>query len=115
MASIFDEAMADGDMFEEARASVEHLRENCPLLADLLGGTKGKAGVVDRSPGSVRLFSNGGVLKMEISGIEWTRVGYLVVPKEIKHFSHTEALLESAKISWSKKRERKDSKTDAPF
>lgn len=115
MPSIFDEAMGESDLFEEARRSVDHLRPDCPLLADLLGGTKATSTSVERSPGSIRLFSNGGVLKMEISGIDWTRKGYLIVPTEITRFSLTEALLESGKISWSKKTERVNPKTGVPY
>jgi len=115
MSNLFDEAMSDADIYAEARASVEHLRELCPTLADLLGGTKGKSGVVDRSPGSVRLFSNGGRLKLEITGIDWVRKGYLLVPSEFKHFSHIESMLVNEKISWTKKAAQKVSMTEPPY
>jgi len=113
--SIFDQAVGPDDAYEEALEAVSQIYKECPMLADLLTGDPGSKGGVFRGPGSVRLLTNGGVLKLELWGPTWEKRGYILVPKEFNSFGHFEKMLTSEKISWSTKRERKDSSKDAPY
>lgn len=114
MGSLFDKAMGGGDLYEEAYKVCTKFREEFPQLADIIGGSKGKSGVVDRSPGSVRLFANGGELKAEITGTEWVMRGYLVIPQGVPCFISIEKELAAGRIGWGTKTERKNRYPEPP-
>lgn len=115
MGDLFRRATEKGDIFEEAEMAVRTLKTEFPHLHDLLCGKKGNGTTADRLPGSLRLFTNGGELKAEITGPEWVMKGYLIVPKEDMSFRAIEEQLSSGKIGWSVKTDRKDSSSKPPY
>lgn len=107
MSDLFARAMSKADAFAEAKAAIGWMRETYPFLHDILAGCRGSNGGVDRSPGSVRLFTNGGELKAEVTGMEWVMRGYLVIPKGDLTMALIEKELAEGRIGWSAKTERK--------
>jgi hypothetical protein len=109
MADLFARAMSKGDTYEEAAKACDWLKEGYPYLHDVLCGHKPSKDGVPRLPGSVRIFTNGGELKCEITGQEWLMRGYLVLPPGVLTIEAIEDQLKSGQIGWAVKTERKAS------
>jgi len=115
MSDLFARAMMKGDPFAEAKKAVGHLKERFPMIHDVLAGYTASNGVVDRMPGSIRLFTNGGALKVEVTGQDWLMKGYLVIPQGLLTFEAIEAELAAGNIGWTAKHEQPNSKTKPPY
>lgn len=115
MSDLFSRAMSKGDPYEEASKAVSELKSAFPYLHDVLAGSKANGSGVDRLPGSLRLFTNGGELKAEITGQEWIMRGYLLIPKGLLTFEAIEAELAAGRIGWTVKTERLDGSKKVPY
>lgn len=109
MSDLFSRAMEKEDSFEQAAMAVKGIKKQFPYLHDVLAGARANGSGVDRSPGSLRLFTNAGTLKAEISGREWIMRGYLVLPEGVLSIEAIEETLKSGKIGWSVASEPRDS------
>lgn len=109
MSDLLSRAMSKGDPWDEASKAVGWLKENFPFLHQVLAGQREKEKVVAALPGSVRLFSNGGELKAEITGPEWVMKGYLVLPKEVTILENLEKELADGRIGWTVKTDKVNS------
>jgi len=107
MSDLFSRAMEKSDGIAEAQKACSKIKEKFPYLHDILAGFRGTNGKSDRNPGSVRIFSNGGELKAEVTGKEWVMRGYLLLPEGNLSFENIEAELAAGKIGWSANTERK--------
>jgi hypothetical protein len=107
MSDLFARAMTKGDVFVEASNAVGWMKDVYPFLHQVLAGNHGSNGAVDRHPGSVRLFTNGGELKAEVTGMDWVMRGYLVIPKGFLTVELIEKELAEGRVGWSAKTERK--------
>jgi len=109
MSDLFARAMTKGDPWEESRKAVGWMRETYPFLHDVLVGSPPSVTLAQRLPGSVRMFTNGGELKAEITGAEWVMRGYLVLPRGVLTIEAIEKELSEGKIGWSAKTEQTNS------
>jgi hypothetical protein len=101
------------DVWEEAAKGVQHLREDYPTVYSILAGQAPKPPETGVVPGSIRLFSNGGVLKFVVSGREWLYDTYGVCPEGFEVLQGIEREINAGNISMKAVSERKDPKT--PF
>lgn len=115
MSDLFGRAMVKGDPYAEAKKAVGHLKDRFPMIHDVLAGYSASNGVVNRMPGSIRIFTNGGFLKAEVTGQEWLMKGYLVLPHGLLSFEEIETELAAGNIGWSAKTERVNPKTGVPY
>jgi len=107
MSDLFSRVMEKGDTIAEAQAACVKIKEKFPYLHDILAGFRGTNGKSDRNPGSVRIFTNGGEIKAEVTGREWVMRGYLILPEKNLSFEAIEAELAAGKIGWATNTERK--------
>lgn len=115
MSGFLERAMLKRDSFVEGRQACLWFRESHPALYEVLAGQDGKDGGTARMPGGVRLFSNNGELKAEITGQDWVMRGYLIVPKGLLTFEALEAELAAGRIGWSPKSEQTSTSRKAPY
>jgi hypothetical protein len=115
MSDLFRRAMERGDAYAEAGKAVSEIKSRFPYLHDLLAGCRKTGDGVDRLPGSLRIFCNGGEIKGEVTGPEWIMRGYLIVPQGVLSFEAIESELAAGRIGWSVKTERLDPKTKVPY
>lgn len=115
MSDLFARAMSKGDPHEEAEKAIGWMKSTLPYLHDVLAGCRPTPTTPARLPGSVRLFSNGGELKAEVTGAEWVMRGYLLIPHGILTVEAIEGELAAGRIGWSAKTERLNSKTGLPY
>lgn len=109
MSDLFSRAMEKEDTFEQAELAVRTIKSQFPYLHDVLAGSRANGSGVARAPGSLRLFTNAGALKAEISGRDWIMRGYLVLPEGVLSIEAIEETLKSGKIGWSVASEPRDS------
>jgi len=99
------------DVWEEAAKGVAHLKETHPTVYGILAGVAPKPPETGVIPGSIRLFSNGGVLKFVVSGREWLYDVYGVVGEGLSVLDAVEKAVNAGEISYKAVSERKDPKT----
>ena len=115
MPDMFSRAMSKDDPFDQARAAIEWMKLVYPCLHDVLAGYRSNGTGIDRLPGSLRLFTNGGELKAELTGPDWLMRGYLVVPKGLLTIEAIEEEIKAQRIGWSVKTERTDNLKRVPY
>jgi len=101
MSKFLQNATSEGSCFDEARAAAEHLYKDFPAVYAILTGEPASTGFIGRLPGSIRLFTNGTELKAMLSGREWVKDGYIVVPKQVDIIGGIEEELQAGRIGWS--------------
>ena len=109
------QAMSAGDARSEAMASVAPIADKFPRLAQVLMGQWNTDGTVFRSPGSVRIFTNGGRIKVCLSGQDWIYNGYVTLPEGELSLEVLEKLLAECKVDWSKAKMKNLGSTDTPY
>ena len=113
MSGFLQRVKEKSDVWAEAAKGVAHLKEGYPTVYSILAGQAPVGSEVGVVPGSIRLFSNGGVLKFVVSGREWLYDVYGVVGEGLEILESIEKVINSGEVSYKAVSERKDPKT--PF
>lgn len=111
MSGFLQKIKEKADVWEEAAKGVAHLKESHPTIYGILAGQAPKPPETGVVPGSIRLFSNGGVLKFVVSGREWLYDVYGVVGQGVNVLDEIEREINSGNVSYKAVSERKDPKT----
>jgi len=108
------QATGSGDARAEAMAGVAPIAEKFPCIAKVLMGQWNTDGSVFRTPGAVRIFTNGGRIKVQLSGQDWNYHGYVTLPEGELSLDVLEKLLLECKVDWSKSKTEKLASTNNP-
>jgi len=111
MSGFLQKIKEKADVWEEAAKGVAFLKESHPTLYGILAGQPPKPPETGVIPGSVRIFSNGGVLKFVVSGRAWLYDVYGVVGEGLTPFDSIERAINAGEVSYKSVTERKDPKT----
>lgn len=102
------------DQRAEAAQAIAPIADKFPCLSRVLLGQWNDDGTVHRSPGSVRIFTNGGRIKVMLWGQDWTYNGYLTLPEGELSLEVIERMLKECKTDWSKAKSEKLGSTNTP-
>lgn len=112
---LFDKVTAGIDDRAERMKAILPFSEKLPGLCELWLGSIDASGTVNRKPGSVRIFCNGGRIKVEVNGQDWPRRGFFAVPEGELSIEFIERTLQSDVIEWVPVRDKKLTSTDIAF
>lgn len=111
----FDKVTAGIDDRAERMKAIVPYTEKYPGICELFLGSVDAAGMVNRQPGAIRLFCNGGRIKCEINGQDWTRRGFFTFPEDEISIEFIEKNITLGMIEWVNQRPKKLGSTDAPY
>lgn len=108
------QATGAGDLRAENAAAVAPIADKFPALARVLMGQWNSDGTLFRSPGSIRLFTNGGRIKVMLWGQDWTYNGFVTLPEGEISLELIEKLIIESKVDWAKAKDQKLGSTNTP-
>ena len=114
MSDFLSGAMGVDDIKADAITAIAPIANKFPLIAQLLMGKWSDDGDVIRTPGSIRVFINGGRIKLQLTGQDWIKTGYVTMPEGVLDFEVIENMLADGKVDWSRSKPPKSGLTDIP-
>jgi len=115
MLNLGQKAMGAPDLRAETLRAVMPFNENLPNICQVLRGEFDKDGKVIVSPGGVRLFVNGGRIKICISGQGWLATGYVTLPEELPTLELIDKAIGGDLVEWTCGKGVKLTSTDIAF
>lgn len=115
MLNLTSRAMGAPDLRAETLKAVSPFGQQLPNICQVLRGEFDKEGKVIVSPGGVRLFTNGGRIKICISGQGWLSTGYVTLPEELPTLELIDAALGGETIEWTQGKPAKLGSTEIPY
>lgn len=110
----YDAVSAGIDDRADRMEAIQPIAGDFPAIAELLLGSLDASGSVNRQPGSIRIFTNAGRIKVELNGQDWIRRGFMTMPQGQMDLRVIESMIQDGKVEWVKQKKQESRFTDLP-